>query len=110
MFTYLLQTHSLPAFTHLQQLFFSTSSSDNPLFVNGDPDAAWGSASADHPCLSASRLANSARILCRSSTLRLLLSSTCCIGGWLWWLWFTLCIPTNLQSSTLYSHRSRAHS
>src|ERR1700678_1416345 len=65
MFTYLLQTHSLPAFTHLQQLLFSTSSSENPLFFNCDPDASCGSASADHPCLSASRLANSARILCR---------------------------------------------
>src|SRR6202789_4213194 len=110
MFTYLLQTHSLPAFTHLQQLSFSTSSSGKPLFFNCDPDASCGSASADHPCLSASRLANSARITCRSSTLRVLLSSECCIGGWLWWLWFKLCIPTNPQSSTLYSHRSRAHS
>src|SRR6202522_3903950 len=97
MFTYLLQTHSLPAFTHLQQLLFSTSSSENPLFFSCDPDASCGSASADHPCLSASRLANSARILCRSSTLSELLSSECCICGWLWWLWFKLCIPTNLQ-------------
>src|ERR1700678_3280232 len=97
MFTYLLQTHSLPAFTHLQQLLFSTSSSDNPLFFNCDPDASCGSASADHPCLSASRLANSARILCRSSTSSVLLSSECCICGWLWWLWFKLCIPTNPQ-------------
>src|SRR5271168_177117 len=97
MFTYLLQTHSLPAFTHLQQLLFSTSSSENPLFFSCDPDASCGSASPDHPCLSASRLANSARILCRSSTLSELLSSECCICGWLWSLWFKLCIPTNPQ-------------
>ena len=96
-FTYLLQTHSLPAFTHLQQLLFSTSSSENPLFFSCDPDASCGSASADHPCLSASRWANSARILCRSSTLSVLLSSECCICGWLCWLWFKLCIPTNPQ-------------
>src|SRR6202522_793941 len=52
---------------------------------------------ADHPCLSASRWANSARILCRSSTLSVLLSSECCICGLLCWLWFKLCIPTNPQ-------------
>src|SRR6202522_4002382 len=46
-FTYLLQTHSLPAFTHLQQLLFSTSSSEHPLFFSCDPDASCGSASAD---------------------------------------------------------------
>src|SRR5271168_2888357 len=80
-FTYLLQTHSLPAFTHLQQLLLPTSSSENPLFFSCDPDASCGSASADHPCLSASRWANSARILCRSSTLSVLLSSVCCICG-----------------------------
>src|SRR5271168_1296729 len=31
-FTYLLKMHSLPAFTHLQQLLLSTASSENPLF------------------------------------------------------------------------------
>src|SRR5271168_4453764 len=78
-FTYLLQTHSLPAFTHLQQLLLSNPSSDNPLFFTCDPDASCGSASADHPCLSANRCPNSARMFCRSLTLSVVLSSMFCI-------------------------------
>src|SRR5271168_3112940 len=88
MFTYLLQTHSFPAFTHLQQLF-SGSSSDSPLFFTCDPDASCGSASADHPCFSAKRCPSSAKMFWRSSMLRVVFSSVRCIFRWLWWLWLS---------------------
>src|ERR1700678_1014896 len=79
--TFSKHTQGLPTFTHLQQLLLSNPSCDNPLFFTCDPDASCGSASADHPCFSANRCPNSARMFCRSSTLSVVLSSVFCIFG-----------------------------
>src|ERR1700678_1921220 len=40
--------------------------------------------------------------------LRVVFSSVRCIFGWLWWLWFKLCIPTNPQVR-LYSPTDHVH-